>query len=136
MSAFIVEDKTINAIVSYYQDNAETFITDKIREQGYSLDLPTEVERFARDLFKMNCQAVNTRYGEGQAKGFRSLVFNYKHIQVNRYQVLKCISCLLYQCSEGEVPKYPLYKLLEVLQADIALDIAKDTPQYNTAHWG
>lgn len=84
MSAFVVEDKTINIIVNFLED--ESYRRDGVTygmlnrllgRNGYDLTQPEQDRRLAWDLFKMNCQAVNGRYGEGRAKDFRSLAFRF-----------------------------------------------------------
>lgn len=144
MSAFIVEDKTINAIVSFLYNESwgnETLTYGSIKrtlaKKGYDLTQHNRDKDLAQDLFKLNCNAVNQRYGEGQAKEFRSLVFNFKTISlVNPLQVYKSLGCLIYQCSEGNIPETNLYKMLEEIQDTLARSIINRLPEYDKAYWG
>jgi hypothetical protein len=55
---------------------------------------------------------------------------------MRRVTAYKAISCLLYQCAEGDVPECPLYQDLERLAARLAADIVRSLPEYEKAPWG
>src|SRR5947207_1577122 len=106
MSAFIVEDTTINRVVTWLkrevQRNRFTFTLDWLARE-YDIDLTSDQwdEKLARAMFQMNCDGVNARYGEGEAEKFRPLNFTYKtEVYHSLVQVLKSLQCFLYQCSE------------------------------------
>jgi hypothetical protein len=48
----------------------------------------------------------------------------------------KAISCLLYQCSDGNVPNSPLYYELSHAAGELAQRIVQDLPEYDKASWG
>ena len=69
MSAFIVEDITINKIVAYLDIACRTSnrnLLAPLEKIGYTKDYwdKKECERLAKDLFQLTVDAVNARYGE------------------------------------------------------------------------
>ncbi len=139
MSAFIVEDETINKIVTWLVHGRETgWYQGLIEKLGYDLSKPLSVEKLAKDMFFLNCKAVDARYGKAQAEGFRPLDFKYREdFNFSEMSVFKSINCWHYQCSEGdEVPNDPLYLTWEKISHWIAHSIVSRMPAYNAAPWG
>ena len=121
MSAFMVEDKTINRVVTWLKREVATsrhFTLDCLaREYGVDLTSDNWDEKLAKAMFQLNCDGVNARYGEGEAEKFRPLNFTYKpEGDTFRVQVLKSLQCWLYQCNEGEVPQTKLYRFFEEVE--------------------
>jgi hypothetical protein len=143
MSAFIVEDKTINNIVNWL-DRAleETYgtitIRQKLLEQGFDVSVTGWAERLGYAMFQLNVIAVDARYGSGAAKKFRPLDYRYKLTHtVPLVQVLKSLQCWLYQCNEGDVPQTALYTLFDNdVQLYLMTEIIDALPEYQHAYWG
>lgn len=145
MSAFIVEDKTINRIVSWLNMvgmaggcNDYFWCVQPLIKLGYKLDTELGCKRLAEEMFTLNCDSIEQRYGEGQAKEFRPLDFQYQFVGsgVCRYQVLKSLRCFLYQCCEGNIPEQnSLYNALDKLSLELSYQIVSRTPQYEAAKW-
>jgi len=143
MSAFIVEDKTINQIVNFiekesWQKDGLTYgmLDRMLKKEGYDLTHPDEDKRLAEDLFIMNCRAINQRYGVGEAAKFRPMDFRFDASEsAGNYQVYKSLGCLIYQCSEGRVPDEPLYKLLVKVKRIMAECLIDRIPEYKKAIW-
>ena len=145
MSAFVVGDKTINRIVSWINKVGMGGYADKyiycirpLEELGYKLDTDLGCKRLAEELFTLNCDSVEQRYGEGQAKEFRPLDFQYKYrgADTSIYQVLKSMRCLLYQCCEGYIPEQnSLYQALDRMSLLICYHIVTRSSQYDIAEW-
>jgi hypothetical protein len=124
MSAFFVTDKTIADAVQC------------MKECGIARD------GLARDLLNLNVLALQHRYG-ANPKDYEDAISAYSDPQAssNPYQLLKSTNCLIYQCSEGDVPEAPLYKELE--RASEALSVRLGEPdmsgerdsRYDTAEW-
>lgn len=133
MSAFVVEDKTINRVIFHLTTNRDlSWYADKYRlREGNG-----NVEAFGKALFDLNCAAVEARYGKGEAAKFRRLNYKYKTEPCRNIQALKSLRCLIYQCSEGDIPKTDLYKFLDELSFEIALEIIRRMPEYDEADWG
>jgi hypothetical protein len=139
MSAFIVEDKTINTIITMLKNSESCFNSSwyirKLKESGYYFEDGGE-EKLGREMFELNCRAVDERYGEGQAKEFRNLNYSFNHQPF--YTVIsayKSLQCWLYQCSEGTVPESPLFKLMQDISNNIANHIVSRMPEYEKAPW-
>ena len=144
MSAFIVEDQTINRIVTCLADlehsNVEPFMSlteHGARFNGSSGDeRQARADRLAREMFTMNMMAVHFRYGKlDDMMPERAFEFAWEH-SGDAWQVLKSLHCYLYQCSEGNVPDRPLYKELKEFGARLADALACSQPQYDAASWG
>ncbi|NTF23584.1 hypothetical protein G6L37_35005 [Agrobacterium rubi] len=103
MSAFFVTDKTIA--------DAVQCMTDYGLEQD---DLP-------RDLWRLNVEALVQRY-DYPAEKFENAILGYSSPtpSADPYQVLKSANCLIYQCSEGNVPEMPLFKSLSEAAEDLS----------------
>jgi hypothetical protein len=89
-------------------------------------------------MFQLNIDAVNARYGIGEAEKFRELSYHYKlALPVPLAQVLKSLQCWLYQCSEGTIPGTGLYKLFDTdVQMYLMSKIIDTLPEYQRAKWG
>jgi len=142
MSAFIVEDETINKVVAYLKncrEKKELWIFYPVQDIGYDLSAPLCAKRLAEDMFTLNCRSIDERYGENEHEEMSGgKMFSYQDIaptQYNRIQTLKALSCFLYQSCEGECDKDPLYLALESIRGKLAYSILSDLPQYNSAKW-
>ena len=135
MSAFMVLDKTINRVITFLKDDQES---KWFRSEHYSLNSRHTDEEWAelgQALFQMNIDGVDSRYGIGEAAGFRPLDYKFSYEFATKIQVLKSLDCLLYQCSEGEVPKTPLFKALNDYSNFLAHSIVGRLPDYDKAEW-
>lgn len=142
MSAYIVEDETINRIAGYLAMCAEDkklWITHHLDGLGYDLVNPLHRKRLAEEMFTLNCQSIEGRYGEGAAEDMSSghaFVYCYEFDGSSRTQVLKSLACFLYQACEGDCEKSPLFQALSNIKGVLAYDILTDMPIYDKANWG
>jgi hypothetical protein len=89
-------------------------------------------DAIGKKLYAMNHEALWQRYGtlencppyRWQPAGYKTPVRSYKAVQ-----------CLLYQCSEGDVPETPLYAELESIKNHLATRIIGELPAYNAVPW-
>ncbi len=145
MSAYIVDDKIINGFVTFLFRNNRDY-NDKyyyclfpLREAGYmagnpGTDAPFAAKRLAEEMFTLNCDAVEQRYGEGQAKEFRPLDFQFRPLLVqNVYHALKCVSSWLYQCTEGDASESALYQAVASVRNKIAWHLVQGSKMYECA---
>jgi hypothetical protein len=153
MSAYVVDPKVINAIVSA--------IESAIRQEGrYPTRFPdlrylksqtirdavqADPAEFGRTLYAMNVNAVEQRYpGDKEIPGTYSDgekldAYTYKRIpsdMINKYQAYKSLGCYLYQCTEGDVDQLTLYKDLCELKAAMAEHFVENSDEYEKAAWG
>lgn len=131
MSSYIVEDRTINAIVSHlWHDRAHRHIKQQ-------LPVITE-EELGEELYKLNLAAVENRYGDYAAGEMCDLDYTYRRsaAHISKIQAIKSLSCWLYQCSEGQVPEAPLFKLMEKYRGALAMDVVRAQREWETSTWG
>lgn len=143
MSAFVVEDKTINHVVNWLRiatsRHPYDYITGPLVDLGFDTKSGPSCETLAQQMFDLNCNAVEQRYPDSKASDFRPLDFEYKFEPYVRkpLAVLKALQCWLYQCMEGDVPKTSrLYHAMRKVEANIALAYATSRPEYEQAKWG
>jgi hypothetical protein len=156
MSAFIVSEQTFRTIVTAAFKRPHGGI-HLYHEHDTRLGVPlfhelferrTTPDHLHRALYDLNeeafCQcypgknAERTRYPE--ALGFTPFE---TPVPTDPWQIergaliraLKATKCLLYQCGEGGVPEYKLYKALEKFAGVLALDFAESSPEYEAAAW-
>lgn len=139
MSAYVVSDETINKVVSllYCKRNESYWPAREIKE-SYVLEGRRGFEVLAQDMFNLNVEAVEQRYGEGEAREFRPLDFKFQVVAPgSTLSTLKALQCWLYQCSEGDVPEVsPLYKMMTEFSHLLAMEIVQNLPAYEAANWG
>ena len=135
MSAFLVEDVTINTVVNWLDLELPNnyYLREELEKVGYMV---YEIERLAKDMFQLNIEALNQRYGS--SKCFRNYPFTYKlSLSKSEIQVLKSLQCWLYQCSEGTVVNTKLYRLFdEIVKVYLMSKIIGKLPEYGIAKWG
>lgn len=136
MSSFMVEDKTINQIVSYLKDGRDLeWLRRQLKEKGFDLDSKFGAEKLGKNMFYLNCIAIDDRYGKNQAEEFRTLDYKYRLEIARPMQAYKSLRCLIYQCSEGHAMKHETYKLLEFISDRLAHHIISKLPEYDKAIW-
>lgn len=140
MSSILVPDETINGFVTTIEYDGGVKPPARIAlarlPNPYDLIVLSDVQRLAFDCFKLNVLAVDSLYGDGASANFRKLNFTPRRNFVSREQAYKSLSFFLYQCSESDVAKMPLFKALKSIKADIADAIVCDLPEYERAIWG
>lgn len=137
MSAYVVDDRSINRIVSKLHGSRDlTWLHRPLAELGF--DNTTEGNiALGQALFQLNVDSVNARYGDGQAAEFRPLDYAHHYEMTSMLQAYKSLKCWIYQACEGDVPLHPLFRFFEdkVLPA-FADDIICNLPGYSAAVWG
>jgi len=144
MSAYVVEDETINRVVAFLAHNdlgnygralpkPWDLLGASMRNRVQEGEIPMN-EALGLALRRMNAEAVGQRYDEApeadDAYQYRS------ETAPSAVVFLKSLDCLLYQCSEGDVPERRLYKALEAIQARVCAHVARNLPEYDKARWG
>jgi hypothetical protein len=166
MSCFIVSNESLNRVVQAARaldcKHRYEYLGKAFKELGY--DLETSGEVLGQDLFDMNVDAFCQRYPAEKVNaatalaslGCRTLPLTCR----TRYpedigepfeyyaampapltrealiQAHKSASCLLYQCSEGDVPERPLFKALEAFVQRLADEFITIDPRWEEALWG
>lgn len=125
MSSYIVDDKTINRILSKYCKDRPIKACDEL----------------GKKMIRMNIEATNQRYPEHPyltEKQDKERINNYKFIyqEVTDLQALKSLRCYLYQCGEGNIDKRKLYKELKKTSLEWSYLIVNELKEYDEAEWG
>jgi hypothetical protein len=118
MSAFQVSVGTIDRVVS-----AIMSFDDNIVMLGIVCDPDT----LGCMLIELNQEALRQRYGD-VPEAFE-YAYRERTDEHSTLAKLKAVACLRYQCSEGNVPTQPLYKLLEAVEDQLRHFAAR---RYNT----
>jgi hypothetical protein len=139
MSAYVVEDETINGVLSYLKHarDLDWLRRQILDETGCDVSTDEGCSKLGQAMFDLNCNAVEQRYGEGQAKEFRDLDYAWRYVpQQGLMQAYKSLGAWSYQCSEGDVPETRLlYSTMERVHAQLAHKIVSDLPAYQAAKW-
>ena len=127
MSAYICSDATINVVVTHIHLNRDL---DWLKREFIEALLAIEPNSTApfesfgaclgKALFALNVDAVEQRYGVGEARKFRSLDYKFQLETASQMKVYRAIGELTYQMSEGNVPTTKLYGLLVRSKASVA----------------
>jgi hypothetical protein len=139
MSAFMVNANVMAKVVTAILLNLDTFDGESTHRTAL-LAAPTHAQKEAgakigRKLFLMNRRALHGRYGCSDNNRLPQFVFE-KWAAATPVEQFKAIHCLLYQCSEGNVPNSPLYGELNCVAGELAQRIVQDLPEYDKASWG
>jgi len=136
MSAYIVEDKTINRFLSYLSQDSEADWTRRRIQELTAINPRIDPGLLGARCFYLNCLSVDARYGEGQAKEFRTLDYHFQFELATKMQALKSLWCWLCQCGEGDVPASPLFQILDDYAHRLAYSVVFVMPEYQRAEWG
>jgi len=139
MSAYIVDDETINHIVSHLEESENRAWNERRLKESVGFKMDSRM--LGTTMFALNVEAVGQRYPD--CKGVADMPgkighveYEHRYLVCNRAQALKSMRCWLYQCSEGTVATHPVIKAMDEIAADLALAIVADTPEYKKADWG
>ena len=138
MSAFLVDKKTINKILTQLGTDTRIARVWAEKEVESKLDIdcndPEWRTRLGQRMFDLNQLALEYRYGDQK----KELIYKFQPIYCTKVQAFKALQCWLYQCSEGNIPEdSKLYDFFDnVLVPEWAGSIAIRTPEYEQAEWG
>lgn len=139
MSAFIVDDETINRIVTWIESNTGNSLGMEVKRtlNKFGISMEEELTEFtlskmANSFLFLNKLGVDSRYDE------KKELHPMKFVRVfdSDIQVLKSMHCLRYQCNEGNIPEQPAFKFLEELIEVLTAKIIDSLPEYEKAVWG
>ena len=138
MSAFIVNDKTLNRILSFI-DSWNFYENGNLKFRFWDLGKPILdvdeqediLERIGLKIKELNAKAVNQRYSEDN--GEQEFKYNFEKCDV--FQAYNHLRCLTYQMNEGKIPEMDLYKLLEEIERQFEQEIAGEHPKVKSAEW-
>ena len=137
MSAYVVDDKTINIIVSYLYAKAAggdtSIVSLELAKMGWDLsNNPDHAERLAYMMFDLNVEAIKARYG-GIVESEK---FRYLFTPATQIEVIKALECWKYQCTEGYIAGTKLYKAMTQTYCLLCSDYIHQLEEYEAAPWG
>jgi hypothetical protein len=141
MSAFILDDTTTSRLAQHllqYCDSNWKFPLQQMAEQVRATvgdSGQVEAALLAVELHRLNCYAVDQRYGTGaETSLFRfdrtALTFHCSEIQLYKFA-----ECWLYQCSEGDADQKPLFEIVKRIKHSLASSLIRRMPEYTAAKW-
>ena len=136
MSAFLVQNKTINKIITYLRDgDARSYLRREIHDKtGLNIAKPDDARKFGIKLLKCNFAGLKARYGDKEDKAYLK-AYTYQWESVTPFEAVKAAHCLSYQCMEGNNDKTKIYKLLDSIIRSIEGAIIYASPEYDAAPW-
>ena len=136
MSAFLVEEKTLNRILSYLDEELRrsAWLRSKFEADlgvNFAGDWRTAL---GQKMWDLNQLALGYRYGDPH----QELLYHFLSVPCTDIQAYKSLQCWLYQCCEGDIPEVSkLYKFFDtVVLQHLANSIITTTPEYDQAEWG
>ena len=133
VSAILADGEYGSPIVGVFTTPAERIIISEDRNAG---------TKIGRALYRMNVNAVLSRYPQDTREMYPEAE-EYTHCPHSRTMTgaqladsAKALECLLYQCSEGDVPESDLYKELERALNAVMRTVVHGLPAYQAAEWG
>lgn len=124
MSAFMVSDETISKIAV------------AITNSGcyYAPYRGKPLSDVAQLLAEMNENALRSRYEDADEEMIVT-AHEFKSLACSDVGLYKLLSCYLYQCSEGTIPKSRLFKKISEFQDILATEIISRLPEYAETEW-
>lgn len=137
MSAYVVEDQTINTLVAFFAHDRYHHVVETIRsEQGIDITTHEGKRQLAEAMHQTNVSAVSQRYdGDPDMIGG---AFTYETTpRPDPFQGYTSLCCWLYQCSEGDVPDTSLlFATMQRVCNDIAHSLLSRLPEVEATKWG
>lgn len=136
MSAFVLSDSHINAMVSFARSesrNGRFLYYYQNQWRAFDLFDNDQARRLALILLKENIRSVNTRYSE-ENDGLIEASYKFKRVAiVGHVQMFKLIDCYSYQaCETDDYEQTEAYAVKEAMK-----NLAINTLQgYDDAIWG
>ncbi len=136
MSAFIVEPKTINRIITYLENEIihrqNYMVARRLTKAGVDFKYKDWKSRLAVRMHNLNVRAVNDRYDE---KLDKNPLVSFSEEWVTTTQAYKSLKCWLYQCTEGTCDRTRLYKQLYEISRDIAEFLLHSRSEFEKGEW-
>lgn len=136
MSAYVVSDRTISAIIEGFERYSTKF-SGQFECEGYTPENliivygSTQRRKQGQALKNYNVEAVNIRYREDS----KPTEFHFEDVEINEGVVVGCIDCYCYQaCENPNFYESKLYRSLQGLKTCILERLIKEKGQ--EIEWG
>lgn len=133
MSAFVVNDKHLNALITWASLNNMRFhFASDGNRRKYDPSITEDAQALVEILYKENVRSVCARYPQDKPEDFLPApVYNFVN-GMSAIQIVKACNCLDYQsCETSDWKETDAYRIVDWIQSEA---IAK-LPGYNEAKW-
>ena len=134
MSCFMVHPAVRGRILSWLQRSGNGWI---LRPLCLNIDVDMQrvdwLEELDRRLWEMNAAAYSERYGVPEDGLEYDGLARVHH--AGEMQTYKDLRCYLYQCAEGDVDQWALYRDLQIGADALAYEIISALPEYQNLAW-
>jgi hypothetical protein len=136
MSAFMVSFECVSRAVSLWVSDGQGGMVSW-DERDLSCE---DRDELGRDMLRLNRMALLVRY-PGQDMGAPSddeiAAYQYNGRRYGRADASKALHCVIYQCSEGDIPRESiLYQRMKRRAAAADSWIVSQLPEWQAAEWG
>lgn len=129
MSAFLVSRETMHRAVAAIEQSSDRFGAGPL---GHLPDAKA-MSALGRQLYKMNVDALRQRY---PAQRFCPPAnYAWRSRPIDPLSGFFALDCLLYQCTEGNVPETPLYQAAARVRDGLARVAAHDAANAKNVPW-
>lgn len=136
MSAWLVDDSTINCIVNYLAPEHRGYFSGIFGSLKIDQTDLEHLEFLGACMHGMNLLSVQERYQARAVEHFdMKSPYGFVMEKTTAMQTLKHLQCFLYQCNEGKLDETPLFRGLEKAYHILAEIIISGTPEYQAAKW-
>lgn len=140
MSSFVVENQTINEVISTLAAHRRcgTLLFHNTAKLEIDIDLstPAGCAKLGTAMFELNCKAFSACYGGRHDDDLKDSAYAYRSTLPNLIQAYKSLQCWLYQCAEGDIPDVSLlYAAMLKIHAEMAHAIVQELAAYDKARW-
>jgi len=141
MSAYMVDDNTINKIIATLYNKVRVseyyWSAEPLKNAGYDLRKKEDRQRLAIRMYALNRRSIRERYSREAAKMDTQAGFTFQDtMPVSLVQTYKSIQCWKYQACEGTCDQASLYKLMSEVSNRLAHEIVTKSESYEKATWG
>ncbi len=129
MSAYILSNSHIDALLTYAQSKLITFYIDGMIFDARKQD---DINKIGQILVNTNHESVNERYNENDLADEYKFRFDFQHSHMKAVQVLKACGCYDYQACE--IKNYLMSLACKIIQT-IRMEAIHNLPGYSDAEW-
>lgn len=138
MSAFLVSAGTVDVVLTQLQLRDGETLAHLFQPFTAPEDPRDALDALGRALLGMNVDALEACYPKHRHDEERAEAAGY--VFTSRPETagyaLRQLDCLLYQCTEGDVPERPLFEALARMRRILADRVLESVPSYASAPWG
>lgn len=138
MSAFMCHPRTISRVAEYvthyiWENRSDIMVSDDLQTVNQVFDA----------LVATNEAAITARYPDDYEEMFLKpedkvyvltadddAILDIDSGMTHEYLTFSNMECFLYQCMEGDIPKLPLFKLVEEAQKALAFSLIRSNTDY------